>query len=195
MVALDLSLRATAIGWTHDHNGRAGLGCRTVRTDRVNKDRVDHARIHRVLGDVVAAIKCRPHLAVVEGTFIRGGGSDVPLIALREIICHQLWVSKVPYVDVAPATLKVWATGSGATDGDNKVRKSAVLASVIATYGRLVSIAPKDDNQGDVIGLLSMGLAAYGEPLADVPRSHRRALSTPKWPTLATEHGPVVPSV
>ena len=195
MMALDLSLKAAAIGWTHDHHGRPGLGCRTVHTDRVNKDRVDHNRIHKVLEWVAAAARCRPHLCVVEGTFTRGGASDIPLIELREVVCHWLWVQKIPYVDIQPSTVKVWATGSGATRGENKVTKDKVVAAVVATYGRLLHIDPRDDNQCDVIALLSLGLAAYGQPLVRITRAQQtRALSVPAWPTLATEHGPVVPA-
>lgn len=194
MISLDLSLAAAAIAWNHDHHGVANLGVRTVHTARVNKDTVDHNRIHRVLEWVAAAAKARPHLAVIEGTFTRGGGSDIPLIGLRTVVCHWLWTKKIPYVDVAPATVKVWTTGSGATRGENKVTKDKVVAAVVATYGGLLNIDPRDDNQCDAVGLLSLGLAAYGQPLVRVTRAQQtRALAAVRWPTLATEAGPVVP--
>lgn len=194
MVALDLSVSGTGMAWNYDHHGHPNLGCRTVHTARVNHDAVDHNRIQRVLEWVAAAAKSRPHLAVVEGTFTRGSGSDIPLIGLRQIVCHWLWVKGIPYVGVAPATLKVWTTGRGTTNGENKVTKDEVKAAVVATYGGLLNIDPRDDNQCDAVGLLSMGLAAYGQPLVRITRSHQtRALSTPKWPTLTTEEGPVVP--
>ncbi|MGW5556894.1 hypothetical protein ACWER9_06680 [Micromonospora sp. NPDC003944] len=194
MIGLDLALAAAAISWTHDHHGQAALGCRTVYTARVNRDAVDHNRIHKVLEWVAAAAKSRPHLAVIEGTFTRGGGSDIPLIGLRTVVTHWLWTQKIPYVDVAPSTLKVWATGHGATTGDNKVTKDKVRTAVVATYGRLMTIDPRDDNQCDSVALLSLGLAAYGQPLVRISRSQQtRALAVPKWPTLATESGPVVP--
>ncbi|MFI6819759.1 hypothetical protein ACIBJE_02255 [Micromonospora sp. NPDC050187] len=195
MIGLDLSLGAAAIAWTHDHHSAANLGVRTVHTARVNKDTVDHNRIHRVLEWVAAAAKARPHLAVIEGTFTRGGGSDIPLIGLRTVVCHWLWTKKIPYVDVAPATVKVWATGSGATRGENKVTKDKVIAEILATYGGLLNIDPRDDNQCDAVALLTLGRAAYGQPLVRITRAQQtRALTAVSWPTLATETGPVVPA-
>lgn len=196
IVALDLALKTAAIAWTCDHHGRQKLGVRSVHTARVNHDRIDHTRIHRVLEDVAAAVQCKPHLVVIEDTFTRGGGSDIPLIGLRSVVCHWLWSKRIPYADVAPSTVKVWATGSGATRGENKVTKDKVVAAVIGTYGGLLSIDTRDDNQADAVALLSMACYAYGRPLVSGLNSqHVRALSSVRWPDLSTEAGPVVPVV
>lgn len=199
MVALDLSTSKAGIAHTHWHDGTPRLGCRSVNTGLVGL----HDRIHRVLGDVAAVCgwstggftTARPHLVVVEGSFSRPGASDGPLHMLRGAVLHWLWTKQIPYVDVQPGTVKVWATGSGALKGENKVTKDKVIAAVVATYGGLMSIDPRDSDQCDAVALLSMGLAAYGQPLAVVSSHQSRALSTPRWPTLATEHGPVVPHV
>ena len=84
---------------------------------------------------------------------------------------------------MSPATLKIWATGSGASSGDNKVTKLHVVEAIIAAYGGLLNI-PRDDNACDAVALMSMGLAAYGQPLAEVPETHRRALDSIRWPEL-----------
>ncbi|MEU8264440.1 hypothetical protein AB0C02_27940 [Micromonospora sp. NPDC048999] len=196
MVGLDLSTSAAGIAHTHWHDGTPRLGCRTVNTGLMGL----HDKIHRVLADVAAActwsgggFAAKPHLVVVEGSFSRGSASDGPLHMLRGATLHWLWTKRIPYVDVQPGTLKVWATGSGALKGENKVTKGKVIPAVLSTYGGLMAIDPRDSDQCDAVALLSMGRAAYGQPLADVPQSHRRALKTPKWPDLATEQGPVVP--
>lgn len=192
IVALDLGTRAAGIAWTHDRTGTPAIGCTTVHTDGLPL----HRRIHRVLEDVEVAVRCRPHLVVVEGTFSRPGGSDAPLHMLRGVILHWLWSRRpsIPYVDVAPATVKVWATGSGATSGENKVTKQAVKEAVIATYGRLVHVATYDE--ADAVALASLGCYAYGQPLVSGLRSQQtRALSSVRWPDLVTESGPVVPVV
>ncbi|MBM0275131.1 RuvC family protein [Micromonospora tarensis] len=190
MVALDLSTSAAGIAHTHWHDGSPRLGCRTVNTGLIDV----HTKIHRVLSDVAAAAKSRPHLVIVEGTFSRPGASDAPLHMLRGVVLHWLWTRQIPYVDVQPATVKVWATGSGATRGENKVTKDRVIEAVLSTYGGLLQIDPRDSDQADAVALLSLGMAAYGQPLVHISNAHQtRALKAPKWPTLSTESGPVVP--
>ena len=194
-VALDLGTSAAGIAHTHDRHGAAKLGCRTVEAPA---PMAIHKRIHRVLEDVEVAVRCKPHLVVVEGTFSRPGSSDGPLHMLRGVILHWLWAHKVAYVDVAPKTLKVWATGSGDAPkrrdkGADGVWREGVVEAVTATYGGLVHIATTDE--ADAVALLGMAADVYGQPIAPVRDHRRRALKVPKWPNLATEAGPVVPAV
>ncbi|MEW2442815.1 hypothetical protein [Micromonospora marina] len=193
MVALDLSLAGTGIAATHDHHGEPGVLARTVLSPW-GPDR-PHDRIQHVLVDVAAAVSCQPHLIVVEAASYGSVGNMVDQLAgLRWVIRHWLWSRKLPYVQLAPATVKVWATGSAAAQGENKVTKADVREAITATYGRLVHVG--DDNQADAMSMLSAGMAAYGQPLAPVVNPRQlRALKTPSWPTLATEGGPVVPGV
>lgn len=186
MLGLDLSLAKTAISRTHDHHGEPALGVRTVRTSTNSADpRSVHKRINTVLANVAAAVKCQPDLVVIEGTFMRGGGSDIPLISLRAVITQWLHNQGVQYVDVQPATVKVWATGSGATSGENKVTKDKVIAAILAQYGALLSIDPRSDDECDAVALLSMGLAAYSQPLTHIHDGRQtRALSSVTWPDL-----------
>lgn len=193
VVALDLSPRATAIAHTHDSHGDPRLAVRTLDTAmrplHQQIDRIEIA-VRRACGAPSAGGRprpgCAPDLVVVEGTFSRPGGSDYPLHAVRGCVLQWLYRQGIPYVDVAPATLKVWATGSGATSGANKVTKDKVCAGIVAAYGHLLAINPRDDNACDAVGLLTLGLAAYGQPLAAVPDRHRRALQVPQWPVLDT---------
>lgn len=180
VIALDLSTSATAIAHTHDHHGRPALAVRTIHTAL----RPLHEQIDTVWRDVVAAVRCRPDLVVIEGTFSRPGASDYPLHALHGVVKQWLWSRGVPYVDVAPATLKVWATGSGATRGVNKVTKDRVIEGVLSAYGGLLTIDPRDDNQCDAVALLTLGLAAYGCPLVRVTDRRAQAVKVPSWPTL-----------
>lgn len=127
----------------------------------------------------------RPDLVVIEGTFMRMAGSDYPLHALHANVKQHLWRRNIPYIDISPATLKVWATGSGSSRGATKVTKDKVMEAVIAAYGALLLIPPRDDNATDAVALLTMGLAAYHQPLAPVPSmNHAKALKGLKWPAL-----------
>ncbi|MFI7072083.1 crossover junction endodeoxyribonuclease RuvC [Micromonospora sediminicola] len=189
MVALDLSLAGTGIAATHDHHGRAGLLTRTVLTARTahGTTDMDHTRVNRVLGDIAAAIACRPHLVVVEWLplFDGKGATTLRLAELHGVVKHFLWSRKVRYVDVHPPEVKTWATGKG------NANKTQVLEAVTATYGRLVHVDGHD--QADAVALLTMALAAYGRQLVPLSgRHHHRALGNVRWPDLATETGPVV---
>lgn len=193
LVALDLSTTGTGVAWSCDHHGRESVGCRTV-VSRWGADR-PHDRIHDILSDIAAAVKCKPHLVVVEGGSYGSSGNQVDQLAgLRWVVRHWLWSQKHRYVEVAPATVKVWATGSGATSGDNKVTKQAVREAITATYGRYCHIG--DSNQADAVSMLTLASRAYGQPLAAVTdQKQTRALQSVQWPDLATDAGPVVPTV
>jgi crossover junction endodeoxyribonuclease RuvC len=193
VIGLDLSTAASGMAQTHDSTGQPRLSVRTIDTaKRPLHDQIDmiEMAVRKACGWVngfPAWPGHRPDLVVVEGTFSREGGSDYPLHAVRANVLQWLHRQRIPYVDVQPLTLKMWATGSGATRGKNKVSKAGVCAAIVATYGRFLHINPRDDNCCDAVALLTMGLAAYGQPLADVPETHRRALaSISTWPTLKT---------
>lgn len=180
LAAADLALTATGLAWTHTDTGEQ-YGCRTAHTGT----RRGHPRIHLIWQHVQQVVTaCRPDLVVIEGGYV-GGNSNantLRLAELRGVITHWLYSRGVPYVQVPPACLKQWATGSGATRGKNKVAKDRVRQAVTATYGRWFHIG--DDNAADAVALLTMATAAYGRPLADLPVEHTRALRAVEWPDL-----------
>jgi crossover junction endodeoxyribonuclease RuvC len=193
LVGLDLSNAATAIAATHDPNDTPFLSVYTVPG---TAKRPLHDQIHVIGHHIRRACGApsgnrpagmRPDLVVIEGTFSRTGGhnSDYGLHALHSDVRQWLWRKEIPYAVVSPGTLKVWATGSGSSRGASKVTKRDVVAAVIATYGTHLLINPADDNQTDAVALLTLGLAAYGQPLAEVSAQHGRAIKSQPWPTLA----------
>ncbi|MER7164523.1 crossover junction endodeoxyribonuclease RuvC [Micromonospora sp. NPDC000207] len=189
LVALDLSLAATGVAATHNHHGEAGLLARTVHTARTahGATDMDHVRVNAVLRDVAAAVKCRPDLVVIEWLplFDGKGATSLRLAELHGVVKHWLHHQGLTYVDVHPPEVKTWATGKGSAN------KKQVQEAITATYGRLLHIDGHD--QADAVALLTLAQAAYGQPLATVTAHQRRALGNVKWPTLATEAGPVVP--
>jgi len=186
VVGLDLSTAATAIAGTHDGNGLPFLNVFTVpgtaKQPLHHQIDVIETAVRRSCGADAAGR--RPDLAVIEGTFSRKGPSDYPLHALQANVRQWLYRRGIPYTVVAPATVKSWATGSGATRGVNKVTKDRVVTAILATYGARLLINPRDDNQSDAVALLTLGLAAYGQPLADVPAANRKAIKAVDWPEL-----------
>lgn len=191
VVGLDLSTAATAIAATHDSAGRERLAVHTVagtagRPLHEQIDRIEMAvRRSCGYGSGNQVLGTPADLVVVEGTFSRPGAADYPLHALHGNVKQWLHRRGIPYVDVAPATVKVYATGSGATQGENKVTKDKVIEAVVATYGLLLHIPARDDNACDALTLLAMGRDAYGQPLVEVPQVRRRAVDSVTWPELA----------
>lgn len=191
-VALDLSLSATGVAWTHNHYGEPRIGCRTVHTARTRHGvtDIDHQRLHTILTDISAAVLCKPHLVVIEWlpSFDGKGDTSLRLAELHGVVKHWLYSKKLRYLDVRPPELKIWATGNG------NANKTAVKESVIATYGGLCHIG--DDNAADALALLSMACRVYRRPLAPVTNQKQiRGLVGVQWPDLATDTGPVVPTV
>jgi hypothetical protein len=66
-------------------------------------------------------------VAFIEGTFSRRAGSDYGQHAAHFAVTHILWAKGIPWIDVAPAKLKIWATGSGSQRGASKVTKANVI--------------------------------------------------------------------
>lgn len=118
-----------------------------------------------------------PDVVFIEGTFSRGSNSDYGQHAAHFAVTHLLWSREIPWVDVQTGLVKIWATGSGSQRGASKVTKDKVIAAVIAAYGHLLHVPPVDD-ECDAVALLTMGLAAYGRPLVDLPKTHTRALKS-----------------
>lgn len=199
VVGMDLAT-AAGIATTHDSDGNPRLAVHTVDTSLLPL----HTKVHRI--EMAARVACGvsprlggpprshaiPDLVMVEGTFSRPGAADYPLHAMRANVLQWLWRMGIPYVEVAPSTLKVWATGLGATSGENKVTKAQVCEAICNTYGNLpepnlMAINRRDDNQCDAVGLMTMGLAANGQALVDpLPHDGWRALKAiTEWPKLA----------
>jgi crossover junction endodeoxyribonuclease RuvC len=182
VAAFDLSLAATGIACTHDSKGQPRLFARTLPTSRTagKTTAMDHKRVHRVFAAVRNTVLCKPDLVVIEWLpqFDGHGDASLRLAELGAVVRHWLWGQGVPYVDVQPVHLQMYATGKGGS------KKETVREAVTARYGQLVHIGTQDE--ADAMVLLSMALHAYGQPLADVPETHRRALDAYRgqWPTL-----------
>ena len=179
VVGLDLAA-VSGIARTHDATGQPRLSVTTLdTTGKSLHQRIDltEGYVRQVCGARIGPR--RPDLAVVEGTFSRPGAADYPLHAVRACILQWLHRQKVPCVEVAPATLKVFATGKG------KATKREVVERVLADYGRHLNIPP-DDNAADAVALMAMGLHAYGQALSEVPAVQARAVKTlaGRWPSL-----------
>lgn len=186
IVALDLSLTATGIAVTHDQVGEPRLSCRTVSPRRrPSRTAIDHVRLHETFAAIAAAVRCDPHVVVVEWLpqFTGHGDAALRLAELHGAIKHWLFSQKLTYVDVRPVHLKQYATGKG------NATKQEVREAVTARYGRLLHVHTEDE--ADATALLAMALHAYGQPLKDrdgreipVPNPAAKAVHATVWPEL-----------
>jgi crossover junction endodeoxyribonuclease RuvC len=176
IVGLDLSLTSTGVGVIED--GRAWVGRITTGTRR------GHPRL-RHLKTEVSRYAAGADLLLVEGpsygspfkAFDMGGGWWVVMDHLYDM-GHQV------YVVVSPSQVKMYATGVG---GGPNAGKDHVLAAVIRRYP-MVEVTGND--QADGLVLAAMGADQAGSPLVPVPKSHRRALVSVRWPaSLAAPEG------
>lgn len=159
VIGLDLSLTSTGIC------DRAG-NPQTVSGDAGDGDN----RLIRI-GRAVAAASCLVDLVVIED-LPRGamGGSATGMV--QGVVRYILRTAEIPYVLVPAASLKAYATGKGT---------ASKIQMALAAYKRAEMEFPNDD-ECDAWWLRTMGLDAMGEPLFDLPASHRKALTKVSWP-------------
>ena len=161
--------------------GRAGQAGATLAERWYRLD----AQRERIIGEIGAA---RPDLVVVEApSFGSQHGQQHDRSGLWWLVTDALFSTLIPVAEVAPSTLKVWATGRGTTRGDTKVTKTDVRQEIRRTYGHLFDIpspAHGGNDIADAIALVTLGLARVGQPLTDVPLTHSRAIDSVSWPTL-----------
>ncbi len=182
-LALDLSLAATGLARTHTSTGEPRLSTTTIVTHRspakARPNLMDHVRAQHIIGEVVKACKMRPQLVAIESPLLVDvGDASVRLAEVHGAIKHWLFSREIPYVDVHLTHVKMFATGDGGASKDD------VLRAMTERYSpKPLNVHIGDHNAADALSLLAMTLHAYGEPLADVPESHRRALDSYAWPT------------
>lgn len=154
VVGIDPSLTATGIAYFDDTITVAG--CR-------GDDRLVSIR------DAVHDICDGARLAVVEDlpTHAMGAGKTGMVQGAIRVALLDL---AVDYVLVPPSVLKKYATGSG----------QATKADLRMALFKRTGLDEKDDNKVDAIWLRMLGLDLLGEPVVELPASHRGVLAKVK---------------
>lgn len=174
VVGLDLSLTAT---------GYAYHGCRgTIHAKHLKgAERLAYLRDAVMRLDLsfenynLPSEPTRPDLVVMEGYSYASANQAHQVGELGGVIRLALHEAGVPFVVVAPAALKKYATGKG------NANKAAMLQ---AAWQRL-GYEGTDDNEADALWLRAMGLDALGHPIVAMPAVNRTALAKVAWPTPA----------
>ncbi len=153
--ALDLSVTATGMC---DRQGNLHTFSPKARGD---------ARLHEIavwLTDCVLSLD--PHFVAIEDVVVRSSASSV-LGMLHGAVRCLLLAEEVPYVVLAPASIKTYATGRG------NATKPDMRMEMFKRTGRDVA----DDNQVDAWWLWALASDLDGEAVIELPQTHRRALA------------------
>jgi crossover junction endodeoxyribonuclease RuvC len=172
IAAFDLSLTQTGYAVVNSTGitpmSRPDVG--TIRTGTLTgMPRLDFIR-RRVIDKALGS-----DLAVLEGYAygqMRGTSQAHSMGELGGVIRLSLWRAAIPYVEIAPAKLKKYATGSG------KGGKHGPLVEAVKRLG----YDGNNDNEADALWLLHMGLDAYDLGWAKMPEAHKVALDGVPWP-------------
>ncbi|MFF9787109.1 hypothetical protein [Streptomyces nigrescens] len=176
VIGLDTSLTATGIassnGW-----------CRTVGYQKARaKDpgitQLPHpqrmAALRAIRTDVIHNIG-RPDLVVLETpAFSRAGGGGHERGWLWWSLYNHLTAAEIPVGLMDPRQRMLYATGKGAAT------KSAVVDAVARRWPQYETGG--DDNLADAVVLMAAGRDWLGHPIADVPKTHRKAIDNAIWP-------------
>lgn len=170
ILALDLSLTET--GWAA--TPQAGV-LKPPRSDGSGTRRLAWFR-HQI---VQACNFYRPDVAVLEGYAFARPNQAHQLGELGGVVRLALHDLGIPYVDIAPASLKKYAVGKG------NAKKEEVLAAAI----RRLDYEGANHNVADALWLRQMAADHYGAPGAvQMPKAQRAALEAVEWPEVGVPH-------
>lgn len=172
VVGLDLSLTATGICY-------ADGSTRTIKTKQDHGDR----RLLHIAAAVAEAIDPDTTLAVVEDLPVHAMAAGITAM-VHGVVRSVLLENNIPYALIPAASLKAYATGSGAAT------KIQMASAASKRMGVVLEFA--DDNECDAWWLRTAGLDWLGEPLFNLPASQREHLTglnrkgkpKVKWPTM-----------
>jgi Holliday junction resolvasome RuvABC endonuclease subunit len=165
IVAFDLSLTST--GWASAHNGVRAYG----RIDPCNATAVNRLVFIRT---ALLQKTQLANLVVLEGYSFGSVQQAHRIGELGGVVRVALHEAGVPVAEIAPASLKRYATGRG------NAGKAEVLVAAVKRLG----YDGASSDEADALWLLAMALDHYGVPgKVDMPQQHRTALEKVAWPT------------
>ena len=156
MIAVGLDLSLTATGYCN-YNGE----CRTIKLPDKGVARLAHARLW---AQTLNAL-CDPELVAVEGYSYNDRQKAHDMGELGGVVRLTLHDLLIPYIDVSPPTLKLYATGKGNAPKD-LVYGAAIRHGSPAT----------DNTQGDAWWLWCIACHLLGHPQVEETAYRAKAL-------------------
>jgi Holliday junction resolvasome RuvABC endonuclease subunit len=155
VIGLDLSLTSTGIA-TID-------GTESLTTKLRGVERLDYL-LDRIQSLVIHTDG--PLLVAIEGYSFGSKGRAVFNIGeLGGVVRLMLFREGIPFVEVPPSNIKMYATGKG------NANKDAVLVEGVKRLGLSCG-----NDEMDAAWMRALVLDKLGDPIVKVPESHRRAL-------------------
>lgn len=167
VVGLDLSLTSTGVARP---DGVFTIQSAGKKTDNL----LDRSyRLARLRLKITRACDGADLVVIENPAYNSRSGSAHDRSGLWWMVVRWLHASKIPVATVTPQQLQKYATGKGRAD------KFAVHAAVIKRYP---DIPIKGPDEADALVLRAIGCEYLGQPLAQVPQTHRAALDAVHWP-------------
>ena len=156
VVGLDLSLRSTGIAY-------ADGAARRLRTWRLRGPE----RLAYVRAAVLEAAQWAELVMIESYAWTAPGRSTISLGELGGVIRCSLWLAGLPFYEVTPASLKLFATGDG----------SAAKPAVVEAAQRHLGYGGQQHDEADALWLRALGRALVGWPVTlDLPPENLAAL-------------------
>lgn len=196
VVGLDISTTSTGIAVI-------GLGGRTTaRVSRVRTSPAEtpegvrpslqqrHERFMEIEAGVIAALSRDAglgpiSLVVVEGpSYLSTGFAQHDISGNWHRVVRAVLAWGLPVAEVSPGQVKLYATGSGATHGKNKVTKQHVINAVRGNYPSAISEQAKQTDKADALILAAIGCRRLGHPIEVSPLSEKQVgvVHDLRWP-------------
>ena len=161
IMGIDLSLTGTGVVVVDEESINASKLIKSKPSaERTTLDEIE--RLLRIKADIIQLIdQHKPKLVLIEGLAFMAKNTTalVQLAGLNYMIREYLAIRKIPFVIVAPTTLKKFIIGKGVG------QKDLMLLETYKKYG----VSFIDDNLCDAFALATVGVALKGEnkkPLA-----------------------------
>jgi len=170
IISLGLDLSLVGTGLVILENGK--LLKRTLIKSKPSgsKPKDEVARIRKIVTEIECVLgETMPTIAAIEGLafMARNTTALVQLSALNYMTRALLVDYHIPFIVVAPTSLKKYVTGNGAAKKD---------VMLIETYKRW-GVTLLDDNENDAYGLAQIGLALMGGNSKDTNQKQEEVLA------------------
>lgn len=148
IVGLDLSLTST--GWADQAVPNTRLDFGTIKTGELRDlERLEYIRL------AISRLTDQkgPCVAILEDFAFARANQAHQMGGLGYTVRLQLWRAGVPFLLVAPMTLKKFITGKGNTE------KDTIMMELLDRF----KVKVTNNNEADAVGLARLGLALYSE--------------------------------
>lgn len=163
VVGLDLSLTSTGVAPSDGVTYRIKTKAKETLPDRL-----------RCIADRVCFEISDNTLVMIEEVPSHAAFSITALAKVHGAVLYK--IGNTPMVYVTPPVLKKYATGKG------NANKDAVLAEAIRRF----NFQGTSNDEADAFILMHMGMEMLGQPLVNVPETHRAALKNLSLPAGVT---------